>query len=234
MHVFISDAHIRTDSSERCRMLVKFLQEIRPNLTDLYILGDLFEIWFEYYLVFPKDYFRLLAVLYSILNEGKNIHYILGNHEIAIGNFLKNFGFIVHRGSTVFNIDGRRVLLAHGNTIDKRLWTSIWESLLTSKLNHMLFRLVHPDLGISLAQCIARLSRIQSPSRRLDSMLENYASRMLHDVDIVMLAHSHNPVFRQMARNKYYINTGDWVNNFSYATIDKGNVSLRYYRQTTL
>jgi UDP-2,3-diacylglucosamine hydrolase len=229
VHVFISDAHIRNDSSERCRMLVDFLRKMRPDLTGLYILGDLFEIWFEYHLVFPKDYFRLLAVLYTILNDGTKIHYILGNHEIAIGNFLRNFGFIVHRGPTVFEIDKRRVLLAHGNTIDKRLWTSVWENLLNSRLNHTLFRLLHPDIGISLAQYIARFSRKQNPSKKLDDMLDNYASRMLGEVDIVMLAHSHNPVFRKVARNKYYINTGDWVKHFSYATIDKGRVALRYY-----
>ena len=212
-------------------MLLNFLHEIRPDLTELYILGDLFEIWFEYHLVFPKDYFRLLAVLYSILNEGRSIHYILGNHEISIGDFLKNFGFTVHRGPTVFEIDGQRVLLAHGNTIDKRLWTSLWDRLLTSRLNHKLFRLIHPDLGISLAQSVARFSRKQDPSRELDLMLESYASRMLNDVDIVIMAHSHNPVFKELARDKYYVNTGDWVRHFSYATIENGSVALKYYGQ---
>ena len=230
MHVFISDAHIRTDNSERCRMLLRFLDEMRPHLTDLYILGDLFEIWFEYSLVFPKAYFRPLAAFHNILNDGKKIHYVLGNHEIAIGNFLSNFGFIVHRGPTVFDIDGRRVLLAHGNTIDKRLWTSFWENLLTSRLNHMLFRLLHPDLGISLAQSIARFSRRQPPSKRLMGMLENYAMRRLNDVDIVILAHSHSPVFKKILPNKYYINAGDWVTHFSYVTIDGDKISLKYFK----
>jgi len=233
MHVFISDAHIHSDASERCRMLMEFLHEIRPNLEGLYILGDLFEIWFEYDLVFPKKYFRLLALLYNILNEGTKIHYILGNHEIAIGNFLKDFGFIVHHGPITLEIDSRRVLLAHGNTIDKRIWTSLWDYLLTCQLNQTLFRLIHPDIGISLARSIARLSRKQSPSKKLDVMLENYASRMLDEVDIVMLAHSHNPIFKKIAHNKYYINIGDWVSHFSYATIDEGRIALGYYKKTT-
>ncbi len=229
MHVFISDAHIRTDKSHRYRMLVKFLEEIRPHLTDLYILGDLFEIWFEYNLVLPKDYFGLLVALQNILNEGKNIHYLLGNHEIAVGNFLSDFGFSVHREPKIFRINGRRILLAHGHRIDKRHWTTIWDNLLTSSINHALYRLIHPDIGITLAQRIAFLSRKQRPSIELAKMLEKYARRQLSDVDAVILAHSHIPVYIEYPGNKYYINAGDWVKNFSYAVIDGSRISLEYY-----
>jgi UDP-2,3-diacylglucosamine hydrolase len=230
MHVFISDAHIRNDKSYRCQMLLRFLNEIRPHLTDLYILGDLFEFWFEYSLVFPKDYFTPLAALYNLIQEGKDVHYILGNHEVTIGRFLKNFGFAVHHGPEIFLIDGRRVLLEHGNKVDRRLWTSMWENLLTSKLNHALYRLLHPDIGILLAQGIAHLSRKQHQSARLVRMLENYALQQLHDVDTVMLAHSHNPVLKKYPENKYYVNVGDWVTHFSYAVIDSGRISLNYYQ----
>ncbi|MGD8978588.1 MAG: UDP-2,3-diacylglucosamine diphosphatase [candidate division WOR-3 bacterium] len=229
MHVFISDAHIRTDKSYRCQKLVRFLHGIRSRLTNLYILGDLFEFWFEYNLVFPKDYFTPLATLYNLIEDGKGVHYILGNHEVTIGRFLNNFGFRVHHGPTILNINGMRVLLEHGNKIDKRLWTSFWESLLTSKLNHALYRLLHPDLGIFLAQGIAYLSRKQHRSYRLETMLENYARRRLRDVDAVILGHSHQPTLKKFFGNKYYINTGDWVRHFSYAVIDRGSVSLHYY-----
>jgi UDP-2,3-diacylglucosamine hydrolase len=230
MHVFISDAHIRTDKSHRCRMLVRFLHQIRSQLTNLYILGDLFEFWFEYNLVFPKDYFTPLAALYSLIEDGKRVHYILGNHEVTIGRFLNNFGFTVHPGPAVLEINGMRVLLEHGNKIDKRLWTTLWESLLTSKLNHTLYRLLHPDLGIFLAQGIAHLSRKQHRSERLENMLENYARRRLYEVDAVILGHSHQPTLIKYPGNKYYINTGDWVNHYSYAVIDGKGISLNYYK----
>lgn len=230
MHVFISDAHIRTDKSHRCRTLVRFLHDIRSQLTNLYILGDLFEFWFEYNLVFPKDYFTPLAALYNLIQDGKRVHYILGNHEVTIGRFLNNFGFTVHPGPTVLKINGMRVLLEHGNKIDKRLWTTLWESLLTSKVNHTLYRMLHPDLGIFLAQGIAYLSRKQHRSERLESMLENYARRRLHDVDAVILGHSHQPMIKKYPGKKYYINTGDWVNHYSYAIIDGNGISLKYYK----
>lgn len=230
MHFFISDAHIRTDISYRSKMLIKFLRDIRSDMTDLYILGDLFEFWFEYNIVFPKDYFRTLAALYNLIQDGKTVHYIMGNHEVMIGRFLKEFGFVVHPEHTTLNIDGKSVLLAHGNKIDKRLWTILWEGLLTSKLNHALYSLIHPDIGVFLAQGIAYLSRKQRRSVNLINLLENYARSKLKEVDIVILAHSHIPVFKKFPDNKYYINTGDWIEHFSYGVIDNGKVSLHYYK----
>jgi UDP-2,3-diacylglucosamine hydrolase len=149
---------------------------------------------------------------------------------VTIGNFLNSFGFIVHPEPTIFDIEGKRVLLAHGNKIDKRLWTILWEGLLTSKLNHALYRLLHPDLGIFFAQGIAHLSRKQHQSDRLIKMLEHYALHRLKDVDVVILAHSHYPIFKKLPGNKYYINTGDWVRNFTYAVIDQQEISLNYYK----
>ncbi|UCF69989.1 MAG: UDP-2,3-diacylglucosamine diphosphatase [candidate division WOR-3 bacterium] len=229
MHLFISDAHISNEKNRSSRMLVRFLEEMRLHLTDLYIIGDLFEIWFDYDLVFPKGYFHILASLRSILSEGKEIHYVMGNHEIAIGDFLHDSGIIVHRGPAVFDVDGWRVLLSHGHKVDKRPWTAIWNFLLTSKVNHRLYRMLHPDIGIALAQRIALLSRKQRPSSKLLNMLEDYARRQLHDVDIVILGHSHLPELKAYAGNKYYINAGDWVTNFSYVLIDNERVSLEYY-----
>ncbi len=230
MHVFISDAHIRTDASYRARILMKFLRDIRPQITELYILGDLFEFWFEYNIVFPKNYFKTLAALYNLVQDGKAIHFILGNHEIITGNFLKNFGFIIHPKPTTFTIDGKNVFLAHGNRIDKRLWTSLMENLMTSKLNHTLYSFIHPDIGVFLAQGIAYLSRKQRRNPHLINMLEKYARAKLNEVDIVILAHSHLPIFKKFPNDKYYINTGDWIEHFSYGVINKGNVSLHYYR----
>lgn len=230
MHYFISDAHIRTDENYRSKLLIKFLRDIRSKMTDLYILGDLFEFWFEYNLVFPKNYFKTLAALYNLIQDGKKIHYILGNHEVMIGNFLRNFGFTVHGEDAIIDIAGKSVFLAHGNKFDKRLWNTLWDKILTSKLNHALYSIIHPDIGVFLAQGISYLSRKQHSNPELVNLLEHYAQSKLEEVDIVILAHSHIPVLKEFRNNKYYINTGDWVKNFSYAVIDEETISLHYYR----
>jgi len=231
MHLFVSDAHIRTDQSERAKLLLKFLSESKKKFSDLYILGDLFEFWFEYNISFPKDYFRILATLYNLIQEGKRVHYVLGNHEVMIGNYLHSFGFIVHKSETVIELDGKKVFLAHGNRVDRRLWTWMWEKLLTSKINHALYSLLHPDAGVFLAQGIAYLSRKQRRSTQLARMMELYAQRKLRDVDIVILAHSHVPTLKEYPDGKFYVNTGDWVANYSYAVLDRGRIRLEYYKK---
>ncbi|MEO0185690.1 MAG: UDP-2,3-diacylglucosamine diphosphatase [candidate division WOR-3 bacterium] len=230
MHVFLSDAHIRRDDSYRAKILLKFLNEFKPKLKNLFILGDLFEFWFEYNIALPKDYFKVLATFYNLHEQGIKLHYILGNHEVMIGDFLKKLGFIVYPNKAEIELDGKRLFLTHGNKIDRRLWTVLWENLLTSTINHKLYSLVHPDIGVFLAQGIAHLSRQQPRSQHLSRMLEKYAQEKLKDFDIVILAHSHIPLFKNYQDNKYYINTGDWVDNFSYVTLMNGVISLNYYQ----
>jgi UDP-2,3-diacylglucosamine hydrolase len=230
MHCFISDVHIRTDENYRAKLLIKFLHDMRPKITDLYILGDLFEFWFEYNLVFPKYYFKTLAALYNLIQDGRRVHYVLGNHEVMTGNFLKGFGFIVHPGGATIKIGGRRIFIAHGNMVDKRIWITLWQKILTSKLNHALYSIIHPDLGIFLAQGISYLSRRQHNSPGLIKGLENFARTKFEEVDVVILAHSHIPVIKYFQNGKCYINTGDWINNFSYAIIDRHRISLEYYK----
>jgi UDP-2,3-diacylglucosamine hydrolase len=229
MHIFISDAHIRLDTSYRGRKLMEFLRKAKPKLQGLYILGDLFEFWFEYNIVFPKDYFQILAQLYNFVQDGIPVHYVLGNHEVMIGSFLRNFGFIVHEEHAQLMIENKRVYIAHGHLIDKRLWTTLWRKLLTSKLNHICYSLIHPDIGVFLAQGIAYLSRKQKRSPRSIAALEAYARQKLQDTDVVMLAHTHIPVFKQYNDDHYYINTGDWITHFSYGVINRSEVALRYY-----
>ena len=233
MHIFVSDAHIRKDNSFRARVFRRFLQEIGPGIENLYILGDLFEFWFEYRIVFPKDYFKTLALLYNLIQNGVTVHYILGNHEVMTGSLLTDFGFQIYRDSTIQHIDGKQVFLAHGHKVDRRLWTTAWELLLTSDFNHKLYELVHPDIGVFLAQGIAYLSRKQRRSPyRASALLERFAKDTLNDVDCVVLAHTHVPAFKRYPDNKFYINTGNWVTDFSYGVMDNGRISLKYYKPT--
>lgn len=230
MHIFLSDVHIRKDDSYRGKLLIKFLNEIKYNLKNLFIVGDMFEFWFEYNIALPKDYFKILATFFYLNQQGVKLHYILGNHEVVIGDFLKNLGFLIYRDEAKIELDGKKIFLTHGNKIDRRLWTVLWENLLTSKINHKLYSLIHPDVGIFLAQGIAHLSRQQPRNENLSVMFEKFAMKKLAEFDIVILAHSHIPAFKNYSDEKYYINTGDWVEHFSYAKLIDGKISLNYYK----
>lgn len=229
MRVFLSDAHIRTDESERGRSLRRFIHEVRPELTELYLLGDLFEFWFEYQVVFPKHYFKTLAVLYNLIEDGIPVHYVLGNHEVMIGDFLRNFGFQVHAGEVILDLEGLKVLVMHGHQIDHRLGTAFWQTLLTARFNHALYRLVHPDIGVFLAQGIAHLSRRRGSHPPLVAHLERYAMRRLQNVDGVIMGHSHEPALKRLDNGKWYCNTGDWITHYSYAVLADRHIDLRFY-----
>ena len=162
--------------------------------------------------------------------SGITIHYILGNHEVMVGDLLKDYGFTVHRQPMTVTIHGRRVYVNHGNKIDRRPWSALWERLLTSKVNRSLYQLIHPDVGVVLAQSVAALSRKQPFSTDISAMFEEYARSQLRDHDIVILAHSHIPAFSRFKDDKYYINLGDWIEHFTYAVIDKETVALKQYR----
>jgi UDP-2,3-diacylglucosamine hydrolase len=107
----------------------------------------------------------------------------------------------------------------------------MWEKLLTSKINHALYSLLHPDVGVFIAQGIASLSRKQRRSTQLARMMELYARRKLRDVDVVLLAHSHVPTLKEFPDGKYYVNTGDWVVNYTYAVMDGGKIRLEYIKK---
>ncbi|MEO0106627.1 MAG: hypothetical protein ABIL46_04785, partial [candidate division WOR-3 bacterium] len=171
-----------------------------------------------------------LVTFYNLSLHNVKLHYVLGNHEVVIGNFLRNLGFVIYSQEAMVELDGKQVYLAHGNKIDRRLWTIFWENLLTSKINHTLYSLLHPDIGVFLAQAIAHFSREQPRSHRLSLLLEKFAREKLKDFDIVILAHTHIPVFKVYPVEKYYLNTGDWINHFSYGKMVDSKISLNYYK----
>lgn len=234
MHIFVSDAHIRRDNDRSARMLGQFLRDMKTRMSQLYIVGDLFEFWFEYKSAVPKRYLRTLATLCDIIENGIPIHYLLGNHEVMVGTYLENAGFTIHREPTTFTIYGQRVLVAHGDKIDRRAWSTVWEYLLTSKINRSLYQLFPPDIGILIAQSVAALSRRRPFSADVSASLEKYARMQLSNNDIVILGHSHIPAFAELINKKYYINLGDWIGHFTYAAIDAEKVVLeRYNKQGT-
>ncbi|KPK68953.1 hypothetical protein AMJ87_11160 [candidate division WOR_3 bacterium SM23_60] len=234
MHIFVSDAHIRKDRDRSARMLSQFLHDMAPHMSQLYIVGDLFEFWFEYKSVPPKRYHKTLAKLCGIIQDGIPIHYLLGNHEVMVGSYLKNVGFTVHEQPTAFTIHGKRVLVAHGDKIDRRAWSTLWEYLLTSKINRSLYQLFPPDIGILIAQSVAALSRKRPFSADVSQSLEQYARSQLRVNDVVILGHSHIPAFAELIDRKYYINLGDWIGHFTYAAIDKEKVVLERYHKKSI
>ncbi len=233
MYLFFGDAHFgnryTNREDERIRLFVRFLRGQAQRARRVFIIGDLFEFWFEYRTVVPKRYFNILSHLSEMANKGIEINYFMGNHEFGDGGFLKSLGFKVFTGEHIFNLDRLKVLVGHGDSADDAAATTFMNHLFRSKVNQFLYSLIHPDIGIELAKAIARASREKGDLHDSSRKLENYARQKLADVDVVVFGHSHMPVHTHRA-GKHYLNVGDFLNHFTYGVIDQGRVFLRRLR----
>src|SRR4030095_11141682 len=153
-HYFFSDVHLGVKPSleekEREKKLVGFLETIRSDAEKLYIVGDLFDCWIEYRKVVPKGYFRTLAKLSEMADQGIEIHFFSGNHDFWLNTYLRDeVGMILHEAELATEIEGKRFYIIHGDGLSKGdLGYKIIKKILRSRINQFLYSLVHPDLGV--------------------------------------------------------------------------------------
>ncbi len=237
MYLFLSDAHIGVgsyeDQDKRKKNLFDCLDHYKPELEKLFILGDLFDFWFEWKHVILKRHFRVLYKLHELVLRGVEIHFLAGNHDFALGEFLRTeIGVHTHLNDHRFEVNGKSFYLTHGDGLAPADWGyRIIKRVFRSKTNQRLFSLIHPDLGQDMAHTSSHTSRNYS-RRRWDidgwAYLESAEERIAEGNDYVLFGHNHEPVIRQLG-NGIYLNTGDWIKYFSYATYDENELKLLYW-----
>ncbi len=228
-HYFVSDAHIGARPGQSEARLLSFLETIRGAAESLYLLGDMFEFWFEYRHVIPKQGLRLLSLLAELRRQGTAIGYLKGNHDFRFEDFLARQLGTEAADELDATIDGRRVYLAHGDALDCGLVPRLFRGLMRSRLNRALYSLLHPDLGIGLAYRVALLSRDLGAKPYLQEAMARFASEKLDaGFDIVIMGHSHVPEMRELGPG-VYVNIGDWVRNFTYGRMEDGRVTLERF-----
>jgi UDP-2,3-diacylglucosamine hydrolase len=234
---FVSDLHFGAKYAkahpDRENHFIRFLDERAAAGTHLFILGDLFEFWMEYRNYVPKHHFRTLAALARLVDKGVQVHYLSGNHDFNLGSFFReSLGLIVHQGRYPVELQGRRLLLLHGDG----LASSDWKYRLTKKvmlhpLTNAAFRLIHPDLGMELAKTLSRLSRDRHGNRpRFLPQYEAASRRLLaQGRDIVMHGHTHAGFVKTLPEG-IYVSTGEWLERMEYVTMRDGVCRLETYR----
>ncbi len=225
---FISDAHL-DDDREREKRLISFLKGIK-GCERLYILGDLFDFWFEYRTVIPSQYIRTVCKLLDLVQGGTKIVYLAGNHDFWLGDFLQSqVGIQVERGSIRVEHQGLRLYLSHGDGISEgEIGYRLLKRILRNPFNIALFRLLHPDFALPLARGISKLSRgsTQGKGKKLLKDYEDFASKLMREgMDAVILAHIHWPVYEKLAGG-VYINLGDWITHYTFGKLESGVLSL--------
>ncbi len=229
-HYFVSDAHLGASPPGTEERLLAFLRSIRGKADSLYILGDLFDFWFEYGSAIPKTGFRVLTELAKLGDAGTRIVYLSGNHDLRFRDFFSRELGIETALELEETIDGMRVWMKHGEEIDRRWLSVLFRRLMRSRLNNFLYSFIHPDVGIGFANRVAAGSRARGLDPGLRHEMRQFAEEKLRGgVDVAVMAHVHEP---ELLRTDcgIYVNTGDWLTHFSYAVIRDGEVKLEYFR----
>ncbi len=239
---FISDAHLGAEEKEKEKVkeerLLRFLDRIRDDSEYLYILGDMFEFWFEYKNLVPKDHFSVLGKLRGLVDCGIKVSYVVGNHDFWLGDFLsQQIGIRVFKDPIKVTHQGKRIFMAHGDGLAKKdLGYRILKKVLRNRVNIFLYRQIPPDISYPLAKFVAGKSREQA-DRKEASYLDDYRNfaheKITHGFDAVILAHTHMPALESLGgsskdspRRGTYLNIGDWFKHFTYGKLTQGKFYL--------
>lgn len=230
---FFSDAHLgiaeREADREKEKRIVRFLDFVANDADQLFILGDLFDYWFEYRTVVPRGFTRLLGKLAELTDKGVTIRYLAGNHDFWMrGYFEEELGIQVFSDPVEQTLAGKRFYLHHGDGIIKSdRGYRFLKRILRNKTNISLFSLVHPDLATRLANWSSRASRQHTSSRSLEGkdMIEFAGAKIRSGADVVIMGHNHSLLLERIDHG-IYVNLGDWINHNSYAVFDGYSLSL--------
>jgi len=246
---FASDFHLgipnAASSLKREKLLVDWLEQVSADASAIFLMGDVFDFWFEYKFVVPKGYVRLLGKIAEITDSGIPVHLFRGNHDIWAFDYLnKELGVQIHRESVIYEFDGKKLFLAHGDGLgpgDKGY--KFLKKVFEFKPNQFLFRWLHPDLGARMGLYFSRQSRLanaakvgkqESTKPHEDEMLYKYAKRKaseLPEVDFFVFGHLHIPMLKKISDKAELIILGDWISNFSYGVFEDGKMRLEFYNE---
>jgi UDP-2,3-diacylglucosamine hydrolase len=216
---FVADAHLGQGSDESNRLrerdLLAFLDQVGSEGAALYVMGDLFDFWFEYGHAIPKRFVRVLTALGTLARGGTPVHYLGGNHDFWIGDYLRReLGVEFTDEPVSATLQGRRVFLAHGDGLGPGdHGYKLLKRVLRNPGARFLFRWIHPDVGIPLASATSHTSRHHAPrAKRTEEELERLLAEPVfrEGFDAVLLAHLHRPIHRRANGNDFLV-MGDWI-----------------------
>ena len=207
---FLSDAHIgepkAENNDERKQNLFDFGDGIAEPGNHLFIIGDLFDFWFEWRRVIPKRHFKVLNKLSEWSDKGLKLYYLAGNHDFRLGEFLTDeIGFVTSEKFLEFEADGKKFHLFHGDGVKKTDYGyRFLKKILRNRFNQKLFLLLHPDIGMKLADASSATSRESQVNRNpyLDATdyLEYARRKIAEGFDYIIMGHTHIPLLKKLCK----------------------------------
>ena len=238
---FVSDHHFGAPTQNasiiREKKFVAWLDSIENDLEELFILGDLFDFWFEYKQVVPKGFLRVLGKLAHLADKGIPIHFFVGNHDLWMKDYLqKEFGIHVYFKPKAFTYSGKSFFIGHGDGLGPNdIGYKRMKKVFTNPIAKFFFKWLHPDLGVRLAKYLSVKNKLISGDEDIHFLGEDkewlvqYCKRKLETkhYDYFLFGHRHLPMEIKLQDDATYINTGDWINHYTYAQFDGNTLQLK-------
>jgi len=225
------------ESSDREKRLVSWLDEIKADATEIYLMGDLFDFWFEYKYVVPKGFVRFLGKIAEISDSGIPVHFFIGNHDMWMFNYLEEeLNVTIHRNHQTRKFNGKKFFIGHGDGIGPGDYGyKIIKAVFANKLCQWLFARLHPNFAFTIANYWADKSRVETELLKFSGEENEYqiifAKEKLRSehFDYFIFGHRHIPNDIKLSESSRYINLGDWIVNDSYAVFDGDDLKLKKY-----
>lgn len=241
---FASDFHLgvptHKKSLEREKRIVNWLDMVKKDAQEIYLMGDLFDFWFEYKYVAPKGFVRLLGKIAEITDSGIPVTLFTGNHDMWMFDYLpKELGVNIHRDSIQREYNGKTFFLGHGDGLgpgDKGY--KFIKKVFANPFCQWLFARLHPNLAFGMANYWSSKSRMANgPQDEKFTGEENewlivYAKEVLkkQQYDYFVFGHRHLPLDIDLGRNSRYINLGEWFKYNTYAVFDGKTLELKEFK----
>jgi UDP-2,3-diacylglucosamine hydrolase len=237
---FFSDVHLglksRDEEKQKEKRVVSFLNQIRPDAAEIFIVGDLFDCWIEYRKVVPKGYYRILAKLNEIIESGININFVSGNHDFWLNTYLRDdVGLKIFYEPIEREISGKKFFISHGDGLSKGdIGYKVIKKILRNKINQFLYSLIHPDIGITLAKASSKKSRDHTENKIfIDKGMQEFAEKKISQgFDFVIMGHVHKPfesVLTVNGRTGLFVVLGDWIMNNTYGVFSGSKFELKHW-----
>ena len=237
---FASDQHLGAPTMEasfpREKKFVAWLDSIKSDAEAIFLLGDLFDFWFEYKTVVPKGFTRVLGKLAEISDSGIPIYFFVGNHDLWMKDYFeKELNIPVFHQPKEFLINQKKFLIGHGDGLGPEdIGYKRMKKVFTFPLFKWMFRWLHPDLGVKLGQYMSVKNKMISGEEDFkflgaeNEWLVQYCKKKLQEnhYDYFVFGHRHLPLEIKLQENSIYFNLGDWIQYFTFGVFEETRFSL--------
>lgn len=241
---FASDFHLGapkdTKSAERERLLCKWLDEIKHDAEEIYLVGDIFDFWYEHVYTIPKGFVRILGKIAELTDSGIKVHFFTGNHDTWMKDYFpKEIGVSVFDEPISRTYNGKNFYIGHGDGLGPGdNWYKFLKMIFRSKISQWLYSRIHPNLSFWIAHASSLKSRAATGNS--DEIFHGAEKEWLYvyckeylaynKIDYFVFGHRHLPLDLDIEGKARYVNLGDWIRYNSYAVFDGSKLELKYYK----